>query len=144
MIKLDVLQINKSLNNIALAIRKQILDNTRKGVDMDGNPFKEYSESYLNAKADYQSKGKVTAAKMVRASVVNMRLSGVMLRSISVRKVANGYEIFFADKSRAFIAYAHQTGKGNLPERKFFGVSPADEKRFYAQYFNRPVLKVTL
>ena len=140
MIKLDVPRINKNLKDMALAIRKQILDNTKKGVDVEGNDFDAYSEAYLKAKADYMSKGKGTPING-NPSTVNLMLTGVMLRSMAVTRLnTSTYVIYFSDKNRALVAYAHQTGKGRLPVRKFFGVSDANADRIFKRYFSQSLL----
>lgn len=129
--------INKALNDIALDIRKQIRANCDKEIDMDGVGFKKYSQAYVIDKARYQSRGK--NLNLARAEKVNLKRTGLMLRSISVTKKGDQYEIYISDKSRAIVAYKHHTGSG-VPERKFFGVSDADARRFYNNRMNKSIL----
>jgi hypothetical protein len=146
MITFDTKQLNKNLQDIAFAIRTQIRVNTRRGVDIDGNAFAPYSASYAKAKADYMgTKGKKTAksGKSVTWSTnrVNLMLTGVMMDSIAVSREGDHYVIYVADANRKLIALYHHTGKGNNPERPFFGISKANEKAIFAKYMNRPLLK---
>ena len=84
MIYFDKKQLDKNLHDIANAIRKQIKTLTRKGLDMYGNPFTEYSESYAQHKAEYQSNGNnVDSMSIDRASVVNLMLTGKMMNNRS-------------------------------------------------------------
>jgi len=134
---IDKKALDKALNDIALAVRKVIRDTTAKGSDMDGNKFKAYSKSYAKEKLDYQrGKRDISAARIARANLVNLMLTGTMLRSMSVSKIKEGYEIYFPDKELAIRAWTHHTGAGRMPKRKFFGVSSAVESALYKQYMN--------
>lgn len=139
-LELDKKALLKVIMDISLKIKKQIRDRTANGIDMDGKPFKPYSEIYLQQKADYQSKGKVSMVSMARASNVNLMLTGTMMRSKSmeVRQDPGKLqcEIFFPDKPLAIRAWTHHTGAGKMPQRKFFGVSKDEESKIYNKYMN--------
>lgn len=135
--KLDTRKINENLRLVAVQIIKQIVTNANNSVDMQGNPLTDYSDAYVKAKARYQTKGKTP--NYGRASKVNMKLTGKMLRSIKYTKMGNTYEIYFSDPDRANIAYIHQMGRG-VPKREFFGVSKQQEKQIFERYFKRGVL----
>ena len=140
-IKLDTKKLDKSLRDIANAIRRQIRENCAAQLDMHDSQFDAYSPAYVIAKAKYQSKTK--NLNIARASKVNMMRTGLMLRSIKVAKRGTGaslqYEIYFDDKSRAIIAYYHHMGKGQ-PKREFFGVSDKNAKAIYNTYLPKEVL----
>jgi hypothetical protein len=144
-IQLDMKVIDKQLRDIALAIRKEIRKKTANSVDMDGQQFEPYSAQYAIAKASYQSMAKPntmpTGKAIAKASKVNLMLTGKMLRSMAIMKGKNSYEVYFSDRQRALLAYRHQYGLG-VPERRFFGISKAEETALYHKYFNAPVVKV--
>lgn len=141
---LDQKELLKVLFDISLAIKKEIRDRTNKGIDMDGVAFKPYSDAYLRAKADYQSKGIISAFAIARASTVNLKLTGAMMRSkaISITKQKDRCEIFFPDKGLAIRAWTHHTGAGRMPQRKFFGVNDKDGARIYNKYMTPALDKV--
>ena len=130
-ITLDRKQIDKNLKDIALAIRKEILAKTRKGVDMNGVQFKKYSPLYQRLKEEYTGEG--------RANTVNLLRTGVMLDSISITKEGNAFVIYIADPTRKIVAFAHHTGSGQ-PKRAFFGISKDKEKEFFNRYFKKEIL----
>jgi hypothetical protein len=129
MIKLNVKLIDNALKTIAMNIRAQIRDNSRKGVDVNGNPFHKYSTTYAEWKLERVGKN----------SPVNLMLHGQMMRSIVVNKGSGGYEIKFADASMAERAWWHHTGTGQ-PKRPFFGVSDANAKRITEKAWPKEVL----
>ena len=129
MIKLNVKLIDKALKTIALNIRAQIRDNSKKGVDMNGKRFHKYSKDYAEWKLE----------RVGNNSPVNLMLHGQMMRSIAVNKGSGGYEILFADADASDRAYRHQMGIG-VPERKFFGVSDANAKRITEKAWPKEVL----
>jgi hypothetical protein len=143
MITLDVKAINSGLRKIAQAIKTNITLSCRQGVDMYGNEFKKYSPEYAERKAFYLSNNrkKNMAKNRKKVETVNLKRTGVMLQSIAVGKHPEGYELTVSDKNRAKIAFYHHTGTGQ-PERKFFGVSPENERKFYSTYMkNIPLLR---
>jgi hypothetical protein len=139
MIKLDTKQIDKNLKDIAMAIQNEIRKNTRNGVDMDGVRFADYSPNYLQFKAEYQTKGIIGDAQLTRAGKVNLRLTGLMMDSISITKENKSYVIYIADPTRKIVAYAHHTGSGQK-QRKFFGISKEKEQELFNKYFKKEIL----
>lgn len=94
---------------------------TRSGIDINGDKFAPYSESYKNS-IPFQAAGK--------SKHVNLKLSGDMLGSIDIVKVeGNKIRIGFDDREQELKAHGHMTGGGNgnkLPIREFFGVSESE------------------
>lgn len=123
---IDTKSLDKALNNIAMAVRVHIIDSTSKGRDMNGQPFKRYSEAYLAVKQRYQ-KGKGSG------SLVNLTRTGKMLNAIARKKSGNGYDVYFTEKAMALRASYHHFGDGQ-PKRAFFGVSPEVETRLFKKY----------
>lgn len=138
----DKSKLNKSLQDIANAIAFSIRKNTREGKDMNDAQFAPYSEDYVKYKTKYMAKGKkVVKAAGANPSHVNLMLTGKMMHSTStssmkVAKQGNHYMIYFPDKNRALIAYAHHTGTGQK-KRAFFGVSASKEKAIYQKYMQQ-------
>ena len=131
---LDQKKLDTAMHKIANRILAEIRQNTRRGVDSDGNQFQRYSEPYLKYKTRYMAKGKQSVQKAgVSSATVNLILTGKMMDSISVSKFGTAYHIYFIDKDRALIAYYHHTGK-KQPKRAFFGVSASREKAIYEEY----------
>ena len=58
-----------------------------------------------------------------------------MLQSITARPEGkNKVKLFFRSQREANKALFHQKGLGNLPERKFFGFSRANEKAIQREF----------
>jgi hypothetical protein len=139
---LDTKKLDKALQDIANAIRKNIVDLTRLGVDMNRTPFKPYSEAYSKYKLEYtRGKRDISAFRIARASHVNLKLKGTMMHSMSVGKIKDGYEIFFSEKAMAVRAWTHHTGAGKMPKREFFGIAAAREKQLYEKYMPKDVAR---
>ena len=107
-------EVNKGLLRAGLQLKEIILDKTDRGIEQDGKRFIQYSKSYSD------EKGKTT---------VNLQDTNRMLQSITARPEGkNKVKLFFRSQREANKALFHQKGLGNLPERKFFGFSRANEK----------------
>jgi len=84
--------------------------------------FEKYSVSYRwLIRARLSSFGK-------RATPVNLKLSGQMLSTFSVKEISKGLSIGFSD----IIARYHNDGGGNLPERRLLPTRPSER-------FNRSI-----
>ena len=122
-----------NLRNLALKIRKIMLDRTLAGKSVDGRGFKKYSAIYRDMKAR-----QMTARG--NPDHVNLMFTGAMLRSMAVHSEERYSDIFFSDAERAEIAYYHNEGYG-VPKREFFGLSDSEETKafndFYDEYWKR-------
>lgn len=95
----------------------RIVVRTQRGLDVDGNPFPEYSKQYAKVR---RNAGR-------RTSPVDLTFTGQMLNSIQTRvtralgKITG--EIFFSSASEAAKA------RGNQKLRSFFGLSDEQVER---------------
>ena len=113
-------EVTKGLLRAGLQLKEIILDKTDRGIDQDGRRFVPYSKSYSD------EKGKTT---------VNLQDTNRMLQSITARPEGkNKVKLFFRSQREANKALFHQKGLGNLPERKFFGFSRANEKAIQREF----------
>lgn len=107
------------LANKASGIIKQ---RTERGLDVRGNRFSHYSESYL----EYKEK---KAGHLVEK--VNLHDDGNMFASMIAEKnnIGTGSRIFFADALNSKKAQGHnegtksKSGNTHLPQRQFFAIS---------------------
>lgn len=114
-----------NVNNVALDTMKLIRDRTSKGVDVNHAGFDDYSTGYKKYR---QKKGKGTK--------VNMKFLGTMIEALTIAKKAVGWaRVYIDDKERSRIGAYHQEGKGNMPERAWFGVNKADADKLYKRRF---------
>ena len=101
-------------------VRKAVAGRTSKGVDVEDRKFEGYSDDYADRK------------KGGRRSPVTLTDSGEMLHLLEFRKTgkASGkvYVRTGGHPNRAAVAAAHQHGAGNVPQRRWLGMSPADMK----------------
>ena len=105
------------------SIRSFMQTRTKSGQDLNHGLFKPYSDSYALQK---QKRGKT-------GTVVQLVDTGNMFRSMSIRQISRGYQIYFADKNRAAIAYYHQSGSGQ-PKREWFGLNQADANVLFKRF----------
>jgi len=126
---LDKKALDKSLQNITIAIHKLIRDNTAKGIDMNGSRFAKYSDPYVKYKSKYQ-KGKGSGSN------VNLMLTGNMLRAISRKRSGDGYDLYFKEAKMMEMATYHHFGNGQ-PKRAFFGVSQEAERSIFNKYMTQ-------
>lgn len=99
---------------------------TAEGQDVNGAAFAPYSPQY----GDYR-------AKKGRSETVNLMFHGRMLGSLSVEGIPNGARLFFRDRERSAIAYYHQTGQGDNPQREFFGLSDSEMRQLTDKLFTK-------
>ena len=108
---------------------------TRKGLDINNEPFASYSDQYQNRKASIMT-------ERGDPDNVNLTLSGKMLNSIQVKGDGGSSPqawIYFSEGDRQSVAYYHQYGLGQ-PRRRFFGLNSADEAR-YMSYVQTEISK---
>ena len=115
-LNIDMKPIKSDYQNIAMTIRELIKRRTRSGNDVNGRQFKGYSEAY---KAWRASIGKTT-------EIVNLENRSEMHNSLSVKATNEYGEIYYSDADRAEVAYKHQIGLGNMPQREHFGLSETE------------------
>lgn len=99
---------------------------TAEGQDVNGSAFAPYSPQY----GAYR-------VKKGRSETVNLMFHGRMLGSLSVEGIPNGARLFFRDKERSAIAYYHQTGQGDNPQREFFGLSASEMRQLTDKLFTK-------
>lgn len=92
-----------------------ITERTDTGIDVHGNPFKEYSPAY------YLEKSK-THSDMT----VNLQNSNDMLSALSSSSDDDSALIYFLSSVENSKAYKHNTGTGGVPKREFFGLNESD------------------
>ena len=113
-------EVTKGLLRAGLQLKEIILEKTDRGIDQDGKRFVAYSKSYSD------EKGKTK---------VDLQDTNRMLQSITARPEGkNKVKLFFRSQREANKALFHQKGLGNLPERKFFGFSRANEKAIQREF----------
>lgn len=97
-----------------------IRQETLKGRDAKGRRFVKYSNNYLKYKT---SRGDPK---------VNLNDKGQMLSSISIKSKTNRAELFFSKTKEALKAHGHNTGSGNAPKRRFFGIRSKRQRELMA------------
>jgi len=102
-------------------IQNSIQDRTEKGKDVKGRLFEPYSEY---SKKKRQGKG-------LKTNRVDLYFRGEMMASMTNRIASDGKSatIFFSSQTEANKAVGHNEGVGKLPKRRFFAVSPKQEKQ---------------
>ena len=112
--------VTMGLEQAGVQLKEIILEKTDRGIDQDGKRFVPYSKSYSD------EKGKTK---------VDLQDTNRMLQSITARPEGkNKVKLFFRSQREANKALFHQKGLGNLPERKFFGFSRANEKAIQREF----------
>ncbi|MCK5616616.1 hypothetical protein KAR91_82915 [Candidatus Pacearchaeota archaeon] len=99
-----------------------IVDRTLKGIDKEGNPFANYSESYERIKA--KRGGKFFAGK------ANLHDKGHMLGNMTFKATEDTAFLYFTKPEEQSKALGHIKGvqKRGLPIRDFFGLTKVEEK----------------
>lgn len=104
----------QGLERAGVQLKEIILEKTDRGIDITGRRFAPYSRMYQ------ELKGKTK---------VDLQDTNRMLQSIDSRVVnKTKVQVYFRNQNMAKRALWHQTGQGNLPERKFFGFNNSTEK----------------
>jgi len=110
----DYVQSGRLLRDLAAAAREIIIERTTRGhLDIDGKPFKPYTEQYASWKKRTWG----------YSGPPNLLLSGRMLNDIFLRQTSplQG-RLTFRTKRSAEIADSHQEGSAITPHRPFFGI----------------------
>ena len=103
-----------------------IQERTSRGLDIEGNSFAPYSESYVDSK-DFSLAGK-------SKSRVNLRLTDEMMESIELLDHGVGYIVIgFEANSEANNKAVWNQRSDNGPSRMFLGVNDADLERLISQ-----------
>jgi sRNA-binding protein len=99
---------------ISQALIDKMKERIDKGLDVNGEPMKQYS-------AVYQHSPEYIAAR--KTGVVNMTLSGDMMGAIDVVKEdRNKITLGFNQQKEELKANRHMRGEGGVPVREFFGI----------------------
>jgi len=100
--------------------RDRIVKRTGQGIDLNGLPFKAYSDKY---KAKKEKSGR-------DSGIVDLTWSGRMLKALKVSNVSDSaHQASFTlgvYGEEGVRAAAHDAGLGKMPERKFVGANTED------------------
>lgn len=97
---------------------------TESGKDINNVDFEPYSTSTIWRK---NKKG-------TKSNKVNLKDSGVMLRSLNQKQIVNGVEVFLSNRNR--VGTYHQNGTDGLPQRRWFGLNKSTKKNIINKVFN--------
>lgn len=104
--------------------RSEIVQRTsRKGEDIDHQPFEPYSPVTIAKKRDIMQ-----SRQRLAPETVTLMDTGQMHRSLAVVVKGQSAELYYSDQNRARVALTHQNGNPyiNLPQRTHFGFNDAD------------------
>ena len=99
---------------LGMSARSEIVKRTRNGIDINHQPFHEYSVMTKEYKSG------IMQTRGLGSSVVTLQDTGQMHRSLSIEVQANAAILYYADQNRAKIALKHQTGDNRLPFQSLF------------------------
>ena len=114
-------KIAEMLNDIADTVVGQIKTDVKKGKDIHGQPFEPLKRLTIKAK---KKKGSKTPNK----PLMDTGLMRKIFRSKSA-SASNLESIVDVAKKRNKVAEYHNFGKGNLPERVWFGIGDKTKRR---------------
>ena len=120
-IKLRNNKIAQLLNDLADITVGTIKSDTKKGKDIEGNPFKRLKQSTINAK---RKKGSKTPTKPL--------MDTGLMRKVFRSKTASASDLASRDdvaKKRSEIAVFHNDGGSRIPQREWFGIGDKSKKR---------------
>jgi hypothetical protein len=102
----------------------------QRGKDVQGRAFKPYSKGYIQArrKRSNDPSNQDTTPK----SFVDLNFTGKMFSSLTFTTRPSRGILFFKTAQQSKKAFIHNTGKGRMPKREFFGVSSLDQKKINA------------
>lgn len=102
----------------------------QKGKDVKGRPFKPYSKSYIQAKRKRfnDPSNQDTTPK----NFVDLNFTGKMFSSLTFITRPSRGVLFFKSAEQSKKAFIHNTGKGRMPKREFFGISSIEQKKINA------------
>lgn len=114
------------INQIALNTIDYIIQRTESGLNVRGNSFKEYPESY--------KKSESFEAFSKSSGDVNLTLEGNMLNSINTIEASGNYfKVGFTDELNTLKAYNHNTGD-TVRKREFFGINKKEMNEILSEY----------
>mgnify|MGYP003143404649 CR=1 FL=1 len=102
----------------------------QRGKDVKNRPFKPYSKSYIQAKRKRTNdpSNQDTSPK----NFVDLNFTGRMFSALTFTLRPSRGVLFFKTAQQAKKAFIHNTGKGRMPKREFFGVSEIEQKKINA------------
>lgn len=109
------------LSTLAASAAERIDVRTTRGLDMFGQPFTPYSESYVDWKRRHKELDEGDTLS------VDLTLRGNMLAAMTPQVRGQQAVVGFSSKFEAMKAMAHHEGKANLPERPWFGIAQGSE-----------------
>ena len=112
------------LKAIGIEAITHIRKRTESGKDINNVDFEPYSGSTI-----YRKNKKGT-----RSNKVNLKDSGVMLRSLNQKQIVNGVEVFLSNRNK--VGTYHQNGTDSLPQRRWFGLNKLAKKNIINKVFN--------
>lgn len=96
----------------------RIIARTSRGLDGNGQPFKEYTDAYAKRKANSgRDSGRV-----------DLTWSGRMLKALMIHRITNRDYVIGVYGEEGIRAAAHNYGSGKMPKREFVTLSPEDER----------------
>jgi len=109
-----------------------ITERTIRGYDRHGRPFRPYAQS---TREQRRKRGRQT-------DHVDLHDTGSMLAAMQSRLIGQGKaEVRFASAREAAKAAAHQYGRGNLPKREFFGLTPKERQEVLSVITRRELFR---
>ena len=119
--------IKQTLANVSALQIRNIRDRTqRKGISVNGSPFKEYSEGYKRA-------------KVKESGVVDLTDTGQMFSSLTSKIRPSKGTLFFRNmfaNKKAFFHDKAGAGKGKVI-RPFFGINRQEEKQIVKVFVDK-------
>ena len=109
---------------LGMSARSEIVKRTRNGIDINHQPFHEYSA------ATQEYKSGIMQTRGLGSSVVTLQDTGQMHRSLSIEVQANAAILYYADQNRARVALIHKTERYQLPKREHFGFNKTDRNKY--------------
>ena len=102
----------------------------QKGRDVRDKPFKPYSKGYIQAKRKRfnDPNNRDTTPK----NFVDLNFTGKMFSALTFTTRPSRGILFFRTAEQTKKAMIHNEGKGKMPKREFFGISPIEQKKINA------------
>lgn len=111
------------MNRLGLGVRRLIQDRTRKGLDVQGKPFRKYSGGHAKRRAKLGLPTHPVNLQMDDVSGMLRRIEHVVARDLS------DVEVYIGDPVKERIAYYHNVsgaGKSRI-RREFWGLAKKEE-----------------
>ena len=102
----------------------------QRGKDVKGRSFTPYSAGYKQAlrKRQNDPKNRDQSPK----KFVDLNFTGRMFSALTFTTRPSRGVLFFRTAQQAKKAFIHNTGKGRMPKREFFGISKIEQKKINA------------